>query len=134
MGRERGTEAVAQLLGELPESDQLPAFAADGAEYTVGTKTSVLYAVSGFITGGTGRFQAVTTGTFAFLGGADLSKGTGFDTIAGNVYFAKPAQGMESEIVWLLPLISLCYYLVGMLFERRGVRSRKDPVVEISLE
>jgi AcrR family transcriptional regulator len=29
MGRERGTEAVAQLLGELPESDQLPAFAAD---------------------------------------------------------------------------------------------------------
>jgi AcrR family transcriptional regulator len=29
MGRERGTEAVAQFLGELPESDQLPAFAAD---------------------------------------------------------------------------------------------------------
>jgi AcrR family transcriptional regulator len=29
MGRERGTEAVAQLLGELPEADQLPAFAAD---------------------------------------------------------------------------------------------------------
>jgi AcrR family transcriptional regulator len=29
MGRQRGTEAVAQLLGELPESDQLPAFAAD---------------------------------------------------------------------------------------------------------
>jgi hypothetical protein len=29
MGRERGTEAAAQLLGELPESDQLPAFAAD---------------------------------------------------------------------------------------------------------
>jgi hypothetical protein len=57
------------------------------AEYT--TKTSVLYAVSGFITGGTGRFQAVTTGTFAFLGGADLSKGTGFDTIAGNVYFGE---------------------------------------------
>jgi hypothetical protein len=89
MGRERGTEAVAQLLGELPESDQLPAFAADGAEYTVGTKTSVLYAVSGFITGGTGRFEAVTTGTFAFLGRADLSKGTGFDTIAGNVYFGE---------------------------------------------
>ena len=29
MGRERGTEAVAQLLGDLPESDKLPAFAAD---------------------------------------------------------------------------------------------------------
>jgi AcrR family transcriptional regulator len=29
MGRERTSEAVAQLLGELPESDQLPAFAAD---------------------------------------------------------------------------------------------------------
>lgn len=56
------------------------------AEYTDATRTSVLYAVSGFITGGTGRFQTVTTGTFAFLGGADLSKGTGFDTIAGNVY------------------------------------------------
>jgi AcrR family transcriptional regulator len=29
MGRARGTEAVAQLLGELPESDKRPAFAAD---------------------------------------------------------------------------------------------------------
>jgi AcrR family transcriptional regulator len=29
LGRERATEAVAQLLGELPESDELPAFAAD---------------------------------------------------------------------------------------------------------
>lgn len=29
MGRERGTDAVAQLLGELPESDRLPAFAPD---------------------------------------------------------------------------------------------------------
>ena len=29
MGRERGTEAVAQLLGELPESDKLPAFSTD---------------------------------------------------------------------------------------------------------
>lgn len=29
MARERTSEAVAQLLGELPESDQLPAFAAD---------------------------------------------------------------------------------------------------------
>src|SRR5437588_9770026 len=27
--RERGTEPIAQLLGELPESDKLPAFAAD---------------------------------------------------------------------------------------------------------
>ena len=66
------------------------------AEYTDATKTSVLYAVSGFITDGTGRFQAVTTGTFAFLGGADLSKGTGFDTIAGNVYFGE-ASSMNRE-------------------------------------
>jgi AcrR family transcriptional regulator len=29
LGRERATEVVAQLLGELPESDKLPAFAAD---------------------------------------------------------------------------------------------------------
>ena len=29
IGRERGTEAVAQLLGELPESDKLPAFSTD---------------------------------------------------------------------------------------------------------
>jgi AcrR family transcriptional regulator len=29
MARERTSEAVAQLLGELPEADQLPAFAAD---------------------------------------------------------------------------------------------------------
>ena len=57
-----------------------------GAEYTDATKTSVLYAVSGFITGGTGRFRAVTTGAFAFLGGANLTNGTGFDTIAGNIY------------------------------------------------
>ena len=58
------------------------------AEYTDGTKTSVLYAVSGFITAGSGHFQNVTTGTFAFLGGANLSTGTGFDTIAGNIYTA----------------------------------------------
>jgi hypothetical protein len=58
------------------------------AEYTDATKTSVLYAVSGFITAGTGRFQNVTTGTFAFLGGANLATGTGFDTIAGNIYTA----------------------------------------------
>jgi hypothetical protein len=58
------------------------------AEYTDATKTSVLYAVSGFITAGSGRFQNITTGTFAFLGGANLSKGTGFDTIAGNLYTA----------------------------------------------
>jgi hypothetical protein len=58
------------------------------AEYTDATKTSVLYAVSGFITAGTGRFQNVTTGTFAFLGGANLVTGTGFDTIAGNIYTA----------------------------------------------
>jgi AcrR family transcriptional regulator len=29
MGRERGTEAAAQLLGDLPETDQLPGFATD---------------------------------------------------------------------------------------------------------
>ena len=29
MARERTSEAVAQVLGELPESDRLPAFAAD---------------------------------------------------------------------------------------------------------
>jgi hypothetical protein len=58
------------------------------AEYTDATNTSVLYAVSGFITAGTGRFQTVTTGTFTFLGGANLSTGTGFDTIAGNIYTA----------------------------------------------
>ena len=29
MARERTSEAVAQLLGELPEADQLPGFAAD---------------------------------------------------------------------------------------------------------
>ena len=29
MGRQRSSEAVAQLLGELPETDQLPGFAAD---------------------------------------------------------------------------------------------------------
>ena len=65
------------------------------AEYTDAAKTSVIYAVSGFITGGTGRFQKVTTGTFAFLGGANLSTGTGFDTIAGNIYTpetSSPAQ------------------------------------------
>jgi hypothetical protein len=56
------------------------------AEYTDATKTSVIYAVSGFITGGTRRFQAVTTGTFTFLGGANLATGAGFDTIAGNIY------------------------------------------------
>jgi AcrR family transcriptional regulator len=36
MARERGTEAVAQLLGELPESDKLPAFAADRRAATAG--------------------------------------------------------------------------------------------------
>jgi hypothetical protein len=58
------------------------------AEYTDATKTSVLYAVSGFITAGSGHFQNLTTGTFAFLGGANLSTGTGFDSIAGNIYTA----------------------------------------------
>jgi hypothetical protein len=67
------------------------------AEYTDATKTSVLYAVSGFITGGTGRFHAVTTGTFAFLGGANLSAGTGFDTIAGNIYSAEASSASRDR-------------------------------------
>lgn len=36
MARERGTEAVAQLLGEFPEADKLPAFAADRRAATAG--------------------------------------------------------------------------------------------------
>jgi hypothetical protein len=67
------------------------------AEYTDATKTSVIYAVSGFITGGTGRFQAVTTGTFAFLGGANLATGTGFDTIAGNIYNAADSSAGQNR-------------------------------------
>jgi hypothetical protein len=67
------------------------------AEYTDATKTSVIYAVSGFITGGTARFQAVTTGTFAFLGGANLTTGTGFDTIAGNIYTAAVASAVRDR-------------------------------------
>jgi hypothetical protein len=68
-----------------------------GAEYTDATKTSVFYAVSGFITAGTGRFQSVTTGTFAFLGGANLSTGTGFDTIAGNIYTAATSSAARDR-------------------------------------
>jgi hypothetical protein len=67
------------------------------AEYTDATKTSVIYAVSGFITGGTGRFHTVTTGTFAFLGGANLSTGTGFDTIAGNIYKAADSSAAQDR-------------------------------------
>jgi hypothetical protein len=53
---------------------------------------SFLYAVSGFITDGTGRFEK-TTGTVAMLGGATLTSSTtatGFDKIlAGDLYLAK---------------------------------------------
>lgn len=63
------------------------------AQYTDNTKTSLLYAVSGFITDGTGRFGNLTTGTVAWLGGATFTSATtatGFDTIlAGDLYLAK---------------------------------------------
>lgn len=63
------------------------------AQYTDNTKTSLLYAVSGFITEGTGRFGNLTTGTVAWLGGATFTSATtatGFDRIlAGDLYFAK---------------------------------------------
>jgi hypothetical protein len=62
------------------------------AQFTDSTKTSFLYAVSGFITEGTGRFKNVTTGTVTFLGGATFTSATtaaGFDTIfAGDLYFS----------------------------------------------
>jgi hypothetical protein len=67
------------------------------AEYADASMTSVIYAVSGFITGGTGRFRNATTGTFAFLGGADLSTGTGFDTIAGNIYTAAASSAARDR-------------------------------------
>jgi hypothetical protein len=63
------------------------------AQYTDNTHSSILYAVSGFITEGTGRFNHVTTGTVTFLGGATFTSATmatGFDTIfAGDLYLAK---------------------------------------------
>lgn len=63
------------------------------AQFTDSSKTSFLYAVSGFITEGTGRFKSVTTGTATFLGGATFSSATtatGFDTIfGGDLYLAK---------------------------------------------
>jgi hypothetical protein len=63
------------------------------AQYTDNTHTSILYAVSGFITEGTGRFKNVTTGTATFLGGATFTSATtatGFDTIfSGDLYLAK---------------------------------------------
>ena len=63
------------------------------AQYTDNTHTSILYAVSGFITDGTGRFKNVTTGTVAMLGGATFTSATtatGFDTIfAGDLYISK---------------------------------------------
>ena len=62
------------------------------AQYTDDTHTSILYAVSGFITEGSGRFKNVTTGTATFLGGATFTSSTtatGFDTIfAGDLYIA----------------------------------------------
>jgi hypothetical protein len=63
------------------------------AQYSNDTHTSILYAVSGFVTDGTGRFKNVTTGTATFLGGASFTSATtatGFDTIfAGDLYLAK---------------------------------------------
>jgi hypothetical protein len=63
------------------------------AQYTDNTHASILYAVSGFITEGTGRFKNVTTGTATFLGGATFTSATtatGFDTIfVGDLYLAK---------------------------------------------
>lgn len=63
------------------------------AQYTDSAKTSILYAVSGFVSGGTGRFKNVTTGSATFLGGASFTSpttATGFDTIfAGDLYAAK---------------------------------------------
>jgi hypothetical protein len=63
------------------------------AQYTDNSHTSILYAVSGFITEGTGRFKNVTTGTATFLGGATFTSATtatGFDTIfGGDLYLAK---------------------------------------------
>jgi hypothetical protein len=62
------------------------------AQYTDNTHASILYAVSGFITDGTGRFKNVTTGTATFLGGATFTSATtatGLDTIfAGDLYLA----------------------------------------------
>ena len=63
------------------------------AQYTDNSHTSILYAVSGFVIDGTGRFKNVTTGTATFLGGATFTSATtatGFDTIfAGDLYLAK---------------------------------------------
>jgi hypothetical protein len=62
------------------------------AQYTDNTHASILYAVSGFITDGTGRFKNATTGTATFLGGATFTSATtatGLDTIfAGDLYLA----------------------------------------------
>lgn len=61
-------------------------------QYTDDAHMSILYAVSGFITEGTGRFKNVRTGTVTFLGGATFTSpttATGFDTIfAGDLYIA----------------------------------------------
>jgi hypothetical protein len=60
------------------------------AQYTDSTKTAFLYAVSGFISEGTGRFKNLTTGTVAWLGGATFNSAStaiGFDKIlAGDIY------------------------------------------------
>jgi hypothetical protein len=70
-------------------------------QYTDNTKTSILYAVSGFITGSTGRFKNVTTGTVAFLGGATFNSpttATGFDTIAaGAMYINEERENTRAE-------------------------------------
>ena len=63
------------------------------AQFTDSTKTAFLYAVSGFISAGTGRFKNLTTGTMAWLGGATFTSAStaiGFDKIlAGDIYLSK---------------------------------------------
>jgi hypothetical protein len=67
------------------------------AQYTDNTHSSILYAVSGFITEGTGRFKNVTTGTVAMLGGATFyirNHGDGFRYYfrGGSVYLERGSQ------------------------------------------
>ena len=71
------------------------------AQYTDSAKTSFLYAVSGFITDGTGRLKNLTTGTVAMLGGATFTSpttATGFDKIlAGDLYLSESGGENKDE-------------------------------------
>jgi hypothetical protein len=58
------------------------------ATYSGSADEELRYAVSGFITGGTGRF-AGATGTFTLLGGGDFAAGAFYDTMVMNVYGTK---------------------------------------------